>query len=85
MPSTCPTYPNNTPACIAPTVLRPMTGPGFLISILGNLAVRPNRASAEMPIPGEIAPPKYIPPSNTAEYVVAVPKSIIIKLPPYFS
>jgi len=36
-----------------------------------------------MPIPGAIAPPRYSPFAETAQKVVAVPKSTIIKGPEY--
>src|SRR5579883_2131640 len=57
------------------TVFVPMIFSGSRISTLCSRAARANSASAEMPIPGAITPPKYSPFSDTASNVMAVPKS----------
>ena len=61
-----------------PIVSLPMTVLGLMISTLGSFAVRANRASAEMPRPGAITPPRYSADLVTAQNVVAVPKSTIM-------
>lgn len=61
-----------------------ITNLGLDISTLGSLAVLRNKASLEILIPGVIAPPKYSPSFEIAQKVMAVPKSTIIKGPPYF-
>ena len=67
------------------TVFRPITDLGREISTRGSLAARWNNASAEMPIPGQIAPPRYSPRAEMASKVVAVPKSTTMHGPPYSS
>src|SRR3989338_7013733 len=66
-------------------VFRPITVEGLINSIFGSFAAFSNSASIDIPIPGVITPPKYSPPFDTASNVVAVPKSTIIKGPPYLS
>jgi len=56
------------------TVLVPMTLPGFLMSMRGRRAVRENSASAEMPMPGAMEPPRYSPLAEMTSKVVAVQK-----------
>jgi hypothetical protein len=46
-------------------VFLPTTFLGLRISILGSLDARWNKASAEIPIPGAIAPPIYSPLDDT--------------------
>ena len=41
----------------------------------GSRAARWNSASAEIPMPGQITPPRYSPSAEIASNVVAVPKS----------
>ena len=59
--------------------------PGSSISTLGSLEVFSNSASEDILSPGAIEPPKYSPLSDRAQKVVAVPKSIIMRGPPYLS
>ena len=54
-------------------------GLGRMISTFGSLAVRENRASAEIPRPGAMTPPRYSADLVTAQKVVAVPKSTIMR------
>ena len=65
-----------------PTVERPMTLPGLRTSTRGRRAARWKRASALMPTPGQITPPRYSPFLVTTSKVVAVPKSTTITGPP---
>jgi len=62
-----------------------MAFPGLTNSTLGSFAALSNNASLAILIPGEMAPPKYSPVSETAQKVVAVHISTIINGPPYFS
>ena len=57
------------------TVFRPMTWRGRANSTRGNRAACRKSASLEMPMPGQIAPPRYSPFGVTTSKVVAVPKS----------
>ena len=57
--------------------------PGSSNSILGNFAVFSKSASDAIFIPGAMVPPRYSAFLDTAQNVVAVPKSIIITGPPY--
>ena len=52
------------PDCIASTVFWPMTLAGLRTSTRGRRAARWNSASAEMPMPGQITPPRYSPRSR---------------------
>jgi len=54
-------------------VLVPMILAGFLISTRVRRAARAKRASAEMPMPGAMAPPMNSPLAETTSKVVAVP------------
>src|SRR5262245_54578671 len=74
-PSTMPTYPQNRPASIAPTVVRPITRDGFRTSMRGSRAARWKSASAEICTPGQIAPPRYSPFAVIASSAVPVPQS----------
>ena len=78
MPSTMATYPKNSPDCIDVTVVPPMIDAGLRTSTRGSRAARWNRASAEMPMPGQMTPPRYSPAAEIASKVVAVPKSTTI-------
>ncbi len=62
-----------------------ITFPGGSSSTLGNFAVFSKRASPAILIPAVIVPPRYTPSFETAQNVVAVPKSTIINGPPYLS
>ena len=64
------------------TVFFPMTAFGAASSTRGRRAVEAHSAVAEIWIPGAIAPPRYSPRSETASYVVAVPKSTTMQGPP---
>ena len=57
------------------TVPVPMTLAGLRMSTRGRRAARAKRASAEMPRPGAMAPPKNSPLRLMQSKVVAVPKS----------
>ena len=61
-------------------VFLPITFLGFAISTLGSFAAAWNKASAEMPIPGQMTPPKYSQRSERTQKVVAVPKSTIMRV-----
>src|ERR1017187_7028879 len=52
-----------------------MTLAGFRMSMRGRRAARAKRASAEMPSPGAMAPPRNSPRGEMQSKVVAVPKS----------
>lgn len=52
-----------------------MTCGGFRTSTRGSRAARWNSASAEIPTPGLMTPPRYSPAAEMASNVVAVPKS----------
>ena len=57
------------------TVLVPMILAGLRMSTRGRRAARAKRASAEMPRPGAMAPPRNSPRGETTSKVVAVPMS----------
>src|SRR5665213_2297239 len=63
-------------------VLVPMILVGFLISTRVRRAARLKRASAEMPRPGAMAPPRNSPLRETTSKVVAVPMSTTMAGPP---
>ena len=60
------------------TVPVPITLAGFFTSIRGSRAARLNKASAEIPSPGAIAPPINSPLGDTTSKVVAVPISTMM-------
>src|SRR5439155_23473684 len=64
------------------TVLVPITFPGSLISTRGSRAARANRASAEIPSPGAMTPPRYSPFAEITSNVIAGPKSTTMHGPP---
>jgi hypothetical protein len=65
-----------------PTVFLPTTRSGRRTSTRGSRAARWKRASALIPIPGQMTPPTYSPRRDTTSNVVAVPKSTTITGPP---
>src|SRR3972149_3133094 len=79
IPSTRLTYPKKSPDCMLATVFFPMAVCGLEISTFGSFDVLWKRASADMAIPGDMAPPRYSPFEETQSKVVAVPKSMIIR------
>ena len=66
----------------ATLTLRPITDGGRAMSTFGSFAARCANASAAIPIPGAIAPPRYSPAAVIASKVVAVPKSTMHNGPP---
>ena len=66
-------------------VFRQTTCPGSSSSTLGSFAVFSKRASDDIFSPGAMLPPRYSDFSLTAQNVVAVPKSIMTRGPPYFA
>ena len=58
MPSTWATNPHTRPDWMEATVLRPITESGATASTRRSIAVWETRASSEISMPGEIAPPR---------------------------
>ena len=73
------------PLCRFVTVFLPMTDGGLISSKRGSFAVRSTIASAVTFRPGQMAPPKNSPFSETTPKLVAVPKSMKMHGPPYSS
>src|SRR5574341_2083544 len=82
MPSTIHAWPWIIPVCMLLAVSWPMVVDGRTHSTLESWAARLVSASADIPIPGAMTPPRYAPSAVTTQNVVAVPKSTMISGPP---